>query len=62
MDTSCRTGANAEAGHWGDAHTGDPGTDQCGAAAAATTRKQLGHARRRPQAGLWRLVLTCGLW
>ena len=61
MDAPRRTVANGEAGHRGDAHTRDPGADQCGATAAATTRKQLGHPRGRTQA-LGPVVTTIALF
>ena len=47
---TCCTRANSEAGYRGDAHACDSGTDQCGAAATAITRQQLGHSRGRPKA------------
>ncbi len=51
--------AVGEAGRRGYAYACDPGADQCGATAADTNRKQLGHSRGRPQGlALWRLVLT----
>ncbi|MCW2562385.1 MAG: hypothetical protein JWQ31_945, partial [Mycobacterium sp.] len=59
--TLLRLAAVGEAGRRGDAHACDPGDDQCGAAAAATSRKQLGQPWGRPQGLLlWRLVLTKG--
>jgi hypothetical protein len=61
MDTRCSAATNGETGHRGDTYTRDTSADQCGTTAAAATGQQLGYARGRPPAGLWRLVLTRGL-
>jgi hypothetical protein len=62
MDSPRGTGADSEAGRRGDAHTRDPGADQCGTPATDTNRKQLRQPRGWPPQALGPMVTSIALF